>query len=93
MTMTTNGTWFKVDERHTMQDLQAAADSVDRADSELVIDCSELARLDPRAVTTLEALADKAHERQVKVVLHGVNVDVYKVLRLVKLTTRFSFAN
>ncbi len=93
MTMTTNGTWFKVDEKHTMQDLQAAADSLDRSDSELVIDCSELARLDPRALATLETVANKADEHQVRVVLHGVNVDVYKVLWLVKLTPRFSFTN
>jgi anti-anti-sigma regulatory factor len=91
--MTTNGTWFKVDEKHTMQDLQTAANSVDWADSELVIDCSELRRLDPHAVATLEALANKADEQQVKVVLHGVKVDVYKVLRLVKLTARFSFTD
>ena len=91
--MATNGTWFKIDEKHTMQDLQTAANSVNRADSELVIDCSELARLDPRGVATLGALANKADEHEVKVVLHGVNVDIYKVLRLVKLTARFSFTN
>ncbi len=91
--MATNGTWFKVDEKHTMQDLQAALDSVDRADSELVIDCSELRRLDPAALATLEVIANKADEHQVKVVLHGVNVDAYKVFRLINLTPRFSFTN
>jgi hypothetical protein len=28
----------------------------------------------------------------VKIVLRGVNVDIYKVLKLVKLTSRFAFA-
>ena len=32
-----------------------------------------------------------ADEKGVKVVLRGVNVDVYKVLKLVKLASRFSF--
>ena len=91
--MTTNGTWFKVNEKHTSQDLQADVNSIDRGDSELVIDCSELARLDTRAIATLEALSKKADEHRVKVVLHGVNVDVYKVLRLIKLAPRFSFTD
>ena len=34
-----------------------------------------------------------ADAKTVKVVLRGVNVDVYKVLKLVKLTPRFSFVN
>jgi anti-anti-sigma regulatory factor len=91
--MTTNGTWLKIDEQNAVLDFQAAANSLDRADSELVIDCSALERLDPRAIANLEALANKADEHQVKVVLHGVRVGVYKVLRLVRLTPRFSFTN
>jgi anti-anti-sigma regulatory factor len=91
--MTTNGTWLKIDEQRAVPDLQAAADSLDRADSELVLDCSALLRLDVRTIATLEALASKADEHQVKVVLHGVNVEAYKVLRLVKLASRFSFTN
>ena len=91
--MTTNGTWLKIDEKRAMLDLQAAVNSLDRADSELVIDCSGVRRLDPREVEALEDLANQAEGRQVRVVLHGVNVDVYKVLRLVKLAPRFSFTN
>jgi hypothetical protein len=36
-------------------------------------------------------LAGAADEKAVKVALRGVHVDVYKVLKLVKLTPRFSF--
>jgi hypothetical protein len=36
-------------------------------------------------------LAGAAHDRAAKVVLDGVNVDVYKVLKLMKLEQRFSF--
>jgi hypothetical protein len=38
-------------------------------------------------------LARVADEKAVKVALRGVNVDVYKVLKLVKLTRRFSFVS
>jgi hypothetical protein len=41
----------------------------------------------------MEEFARIADEKAVKVVLRGVNVDVYKVLKLVKLTQRFSFVN
>ena len=39
----------------------------------------------------LEQLAGLAAEKSVKVVLRAVNVDVYKVLKLLKLTGRFVF--
>ena len=39
----------------------------------------------------LEELASIADDKAVKLVLRGVNVDIYKVLKLVKLTSRFSF--
>jgi hypothetical protein len=41
----------------------------------------------------MEELAQLASEKNVKVALRSVNVDVYKVLKLVKLTRRFSFVN
>lgn len=91
--MATNGTWLKIDEQHAVPDLQGAANSLDRADSELVLDCSAMQRLDATAIASLEALANKADQHEVKVVLHGVTVRVYKVLRLLKLTSRFSFTN
>jgi hypothetical protein len=34
-----------------------------------------------------------ADERSVKVVLRAVNMDVYRVLKLLKLTERFAFLN
>ena len=41
----------------------------------------------------MEELARLADEKAVKIVLRGVNVDVYKVLKLVKLSPRFNFVN
>jgi anti-anti-sigma regulatory factor len=50
-------------------------------------------RIDPSVLRVLDEFAGKADNKGVKVVLRGVNVDVYKVLTLAKLTSRFSFVN
>ena len=47
--------------------------------------------LDGNAVRELEELAGLAEGRSVKVVLRAVNVGIYRVLKLLKLTQRFSF--
>jgi hypothetical protein len=41
----------------------------------------------------MEELVDRADNQSVKVVLCEVNVDIYKVLKLVKLAPRFSFTS
>jgi hypothetical protein len=41
----------------------------------------------------MEEFASAADEKSVKVVLCGVNVGAYKVLKLAKLASRFSFSN
>ena len=48
-------------------------------------------RVDPSAMRAMEEFANAADDKAVKVALRGVNVDVYKVLKLVKLASRFSF--
>ena len=39
----------------------------------------------------MEELAGLADARSVKVVLRAVNTDIYRVLKLLKLTERFTF--
>jgi len=63
---------------------------LDSAEGEVVVDFSSVGRIDPSAIRALEGFADAADDKGVKVVLRGVNVDVYKVLKLVKLGSRFS---
>src|ERR1039458_4797910 len=46
-------------------------------------------RIDSSELRALENLAKVAEEKSVKVALSGVNVDVYKVLKLVKLRWHF----
>lgn len=82
---------LKVDEEQIVQSLQGLEQKLDGA-GEAVLDFSAVQRIDANAVRAFEGLAQRAHEKGVKIVLRGVNVDVYKVLKLVKLTPRFGFA-
>ena len=38
-------------------------------------------------------LASIAEDKSIKVVLRGVNVEIYRVLKLLKLASRFSFGS
>lgn len=83
--------WVKLDEENAIQTLLATGDKLELANDEVVIDCSGVRRLDSTVLRVLEELADKANAKAVKLALRGVNVDVYKVLKLAKLASRFSF--
>ncbi|MGD0775239.1 MAG: STAS domain-containing protein [Candidatus Solibacter sp.] len=78
--MTTHAVW-----------IQEAVEKVNGAQSEVIVDFSAVPRIDGNAVRALEELAALADAKSVKVVLRAVNVDIYRVLKLMKLTGRFSF--
>ena len=71
--------------------LQEASQRLDNAEGEVVLDFSAVTRIDPGALREMEKLAGLADERAIKVGLRGVNIDVYRVLKLMKLVPRFSF--
>lgn len=81
----------KVDNASVTSILQEIEKSLHRAPGEVVIDFSAVTRLDKSALRSLAEFASKAEAASIKVILRGVNVDVYKVLVLMKLTSRFSF--
>jgi anti-anti-sigma regulatory factor len=83
---------LRIDEKRVVLALQEVEQKLDGTASELVLDFSSVRRIDSNAVRAIEELARKADEKAAKIVLRGVNVDVYKVLKLVKLASRFSFA-
>ncbi len=56
-----------------------------------VLDFSSVLRIDARALQSLEALVTLADAKSATIGLCGVNVEIYKVLKLVKLAPRFSF--
>ncbi len=85
--------FLNIDEERVVLALQEAGRNLDSTQGEVVLDFSTVGRIDTSKVHALEEFARIADEKAVKVVLRGVNVDVYKVLKLAKLTRRFSFAN
>jgi anti-anti-sigma regulatory factor len=85
--------FLKIDENRIVPALQEAGKQLDSSEGEVVLDFSSVRRIDPRAVRGIEEFAGIADDKGVKVALRSVNVDVYKVLKLVKLASRFSFVN
>jgi anti-anti-sigma regulatory factor len=83
--------WLKIDEERVVQGLQEVGEKLDSVEGEVALDFSSVRRLDASALKAMEELAGIADDKSVKVVLRAVHVGVYRVLKLVKLTSRFSF--
>lgn len=83
--------WLTMDEERVVSALQEARRTLDNAEGEIVLDFSWVRRVHPSAIRAMQDLADTADANAAKVALRGVNVDVYKALKLVKLASRFSF--
>jgi len=82
--------WLKIDGAQVVHALQEALEKVDGAAGEVVLDFSSVHRIDARALRALEDLAGTI-DGKAKAALYGVNIGVYKVLKLMKLARRFSF--
>jgi anti-anti-sigma regulatory factor len=89
--MATIAVWLNIEEERMVSALQEAGTRVDGTESEVVLDFASVRRIDSPALGALEGLARLAEDKAVKVVLRGVNVHVYKVLKLMKLAPRFLF--
>ena len=83
----------KIEEHRLITSLEGAAQELDGTLQELALDFSAVRRIDSRGLRALEELARKAEEKKIKVLLRGVNVDLYKTFKLIKLASRFSFVN
>jgi anti-anti-sigma regulatory factor len=90
--MTITDTWIAIDEKRVAGSLQEACEKLGGAGDEVVVDFSSVQRIDPSGLRAIEALAGVAAGKDIKVVLRGVNVDIYRVLKLARLTSRFTFA-
>jgi anti-anti-sigma regulatory factor len=91
MGVTVNGVWLKIDGERVAHALQEAREKLDSASRELILDFSSVRRIDPSALRAMEDLAAAADDRAASIVLYGVNIHIYKVLKLTKLAPRFSF--
>jgi len=89
--MPINAMWLHIDGERAAQAIEEALEKLDSAGGEVVLDFSSVRRVDPGALRAMEKLAGAAGDKVVKVVLRGVNVDIYKALKLAKLAPRFAF--
>jgi anti-anti-sigma regulatory factor len=89
----TTSTSLLVDSACPLKTLQEAVAMVASADGELVLDFSAVQSIDTKALAAMEGLAKGAERANLAVVFRGVHVKVYKVLKLARLTSEFSFIN
>lgn len=89
--MSTIAELFKVDGDRVAECIHEAHMQLDTARDRTILDFSAVLRLAPQDLRAMEELVERAENQSVKIVLCGVNVDIYKVLKLVKLAARFSF--
>ena len=88
--MTTVAEYCKIDGEHVAQSLNEVRAELGTDDGEAVLDFSAVLRIDTSA---LRAIEDLAELNSARISLRGVGVGVYKVLKLARLTSRFSFVN
>lgn len=91
--MEMNAVLLSVDEHSLCSSLQKAAECLNSDQHEVTLDFSSVRRIDSAGLRALEEFVQKADDKKVKVALRGVNIDLYKCLKLVRLTRRFSFVN
>lgn len=89
--MGTNALWVKVDGNRVVHAVQAARESLDGGQAEVMLDFSSVQRLETDALSAMEALAQAIDGKGTKVVLSNVSVPAYKVLKLMNLTSHFEF--
>ena len=89
--MATIAVMFKIDGEGVAHALRQAGEKLDATNGQLIVDFSAVGRIDPAGLAAMEKLAGIADDRGVKLALRGVNIEVYKVLKLAKLAPRFAF--
>jgi anti-anti-sigma regulatory factor len=89
----TTSTSLLADSTSPDKTLREAMAMIATAEGELVLDFSPVLHIEPKALRALEELAEAAERAQRPVVVRGVNVKVYKVLKLARLTSQFTFVS
>jgi anti-anti-sigma regulatory factor len=91
--MATVKVFLKIDDGKIVECLRNAREKIGDGYGEPVLDFSSVRRIDPAALRAMEELAAASEDQTVIVGVRGVNVSIYKVLKLANLTQRFSFLN
>lgn len=82
-----------VEEASLISLLEKTGQSSQNTRGELVLDFSAVRRIDAAGLRVLEEFARSAGEKELNVILRGVQVDLYKALKLIGLTDQFSFVS
>lgn len=82
---------LKIDAERVDDCVREACARLDSGQGETVLDFTSVRRIEPKAIRALEELATLADAKGITPGLRGVNVEIYKVLKLVKLAPRFTF--
>jgi len=90
--MTMIDAWVDVDGNGVADALRERGEKLDSGGN-VFLDFSVVGRLDPGGLRALEDFVGAADGKAVKVTLRGVNVYVYKVLKLARLSSRIAFVN
>ncbi|MDR3747976.1 MAG: STAS domain-containing protein [Acidobacteriota bacterium] len=91
MTMTTVPAYLEIDADQVSESLQRVCEKLTASHDDVCLDFANVRRIGPDSLKVMEKLAGLAEEKAVKASLRGVNVNVYRVLKLARLTSRFSF--
>jgi anti-anti-sigma regulatory factor len=91
MTMTTIPVWHEIDGERVADTLQETCQRLNGDAGDIFLDFSSVRRVDPVALKAMGELARLADAKSARVALRAVNVDVYRVLKLMRLASRFSF--
>ena len=89
--MAMNPVWLNIEEKGVASALREAVAELANIKGEAVLDFSSVCRIDPSALQAMEEFVGAADNKGVKIILRGVNINIYKVLKLVNLSLRFSF--
>jgi anti-anti-sigma regulatory factor len=85
--MATNVVAMEIEGDHLLPTLKDAHERLAEVEGELILGFSSVRRIDAGGLRSIEELASLAEQKSVKLVLRGVNVDVYKVLKLANLAS------
>ena len=93
MHMASSPTTVTSDKQLLTAALDHAVKQLDDAAKEIVLDFSSIRHIHSSDLRRLEEFAHAAEVKKIRVLLRGVNVDVYKALKLARITREFEFVN
>ncbi len=91
--MVTIAVRLKIDGEHVLAALKEAGEKLDPAAGELVLDFSSVRGVETGALQELSTLVAAAKQKGIKIVLHGVSPELYKVFKLTGQASQLAFVN